>query len=106
MGFVALKMKNYLFGILVFALAFGILSVSLVKGTASSFASSGILSQEVLGTQIPQIEYSLPYAGGVMPDSPLWPIKAARDRAWYIISLDPLKKSQLNLLFSDKRLVS
>jgi len=53
-----------------------------------------------------EIDYQMPYEGKVLPDSPLWVFKAARDRIWYFITASPLKKAELALLFSDKRLVS
>lgn len=53
-----------------------------------------------------EVNYVFPFAGSVLPDSPLWKLKAARDRVWYIITSSPLKKAELALLFSDKRLVS
>lgn len=99
-------MKKFLFGSMVFSLAFAILSVSFMRGISPSFASSGVLSQTVLGEQIPNVEYSLPYAGGILPDSPLWPLKALRDKLWYMVAFDSQKKANLNLLFADKRLVS
>ena len=46
----------------------------------------------------------LPYPGQILPDNWLWYVKAARDRVQYLITTDPLKKADLALLFSDKRL--
>ena len=40
-----------------------------------------------------------------MPDSPFWVFKAGRDRVWYTLTLNPSKKSELALLFADKRFV-
>ena len=50
------------------------------------------------------IDYYLPYAGSVLPDNPLWVLKVARDRLWLAITPGLAKKSELNLLFADKRL--
>lgn len=99
-------MKKFLLGTLIFVLAFGILSVSFLKLSTPSFAISRFVDERVLGINVPEIEYSLPYAGGVLPDNTFWIVKATRDRLWYFITFDNLKKSYLNLLFSDKRLVS
>lgn len=52
------------------------------------------------------INYQFPTAGKVLPDNPLWTLKALRDRIWYLITSSPLKKAELALLFSDKRLIS
>ena len=35
----------------------------------------------------------------------LWPLKAVRDRLWLLLTPAPERKSELNLLFADKRLV-
>jgi len=60
----------------------------------------------VLGTQTTSINYQLPYAGTVLPDNPLWDLKALRDKIWYTVTPSPLKKAELALLFSDKRLAA
>lgn len=99
-------MKKYLLGTLTFILAFGILSVSFLRLSTPSIASNYIISEQVLGEKLPEVEYYLPYEGDVLPDSTLWFFKALRDRIWYAFTFDDLKKSELNLLFSDKRLVS
>lgn len=48
-------------------------------------------------------EYVLPYPG-LLPDSPLYFLKAIRDRAINMLMSDPLKKADFNLLQADKRL--
>lgn len=52
------------------------------------------------------INYELPYPGGILPDNFLWPVKVLRDRAWISFSTNPLKKAQVLLLLSNKRLNS
>lgn len=101
-------MKKYLFGITVFSLAFGILSVSYLKCSSTLFASSETRTGTTLAKIVdkPSVEYSLPYAGGVLPDSSLWPLKALRDKVWSLLTFDKTKRSELDLLFADKRLVS
>lgn len=89
-----------------FALAFGILSVSFLRHSAPSIASNYILTDQVLGAKLPQIDYVMPYPGGIQPDNTLWYAKVMRDKIWYALTFDKLKKSSLNLLFSDKRLIS
>lgn len=49
-----------------------------------------------------KIEYTLPYHG-ILSDNPLYFIKESRDRILDFLTRDPLKKAELNLLFSDKR---
>lgn len=48
-------------------------------------------------------EYQLPYAG-ILPDSPLYTFKAARDRIISFLISDSLRKAEFNLLQADKRL--
>ncbi len=48
-------------------------------------------------------EYVLPYPG-LLPDSPLYFLKAARDNIIGFLITDPLKKAEFNLLQADKRL--
>lgn len=50
-------------------------------------------------------EYQLPYPG-ILPDNPLYPIKAFRDKIVSFLISDPLKKADYNLLQADKRLQS
>lgn len=54
-------------------------------------------------TPAPDIEYALPYPG-ILPDNPLYSIKAARDRIVSFFISDPLKKAEFDLLQADKRL--
>lgn len=50
------------------------------------------------------VEYSLPYPG-VMPDHPLWFLKATRDKTLLFFTTDPLKRAKMTLLLADARLV-
>lgn len=54
---------------------------------------------------VPTIDYTLPYPG-ILPDNPLYPLKAFRDRMVSLLIVDPVKKSLFNLLQADKRLQS
>lgn len=98
--------KKILFGFAVFALAFGIFSVSVMRSSAVSysFATPAPNIEDVLGIKTPQIEYQFPFPGTVLPDSPMWSVKALRDKIWYTLTTDHLKKAEMALLFSDKRL--
>lgn len=91
----------------VFAFAFAVLSISILQSTSITYSFKAKTSgTSVLGLQTPEIDYQMPYEGKVLPDSPFWVLKAARDKIWYSITASPLKKAELALLFSDKRLVS
>jgi len=52
-----------------------------------------------------EVPYTLPYPG-MLPTSPLYFLKIARDRLIAFFIADPLKKAQFDLLQADKRLVS
>lgn len=89
----------------VLLLAFGILFTSVLR-TASvkyefSMPASG--SPPVLGEETVEIDYFLAYPGRVLPDHPLWPLKALRDRIWLFITTNPSRSAELKLLFADKR---
>ena len=104
---VSILIKKYLFGLGVIAFAFAILSVSILESSSITYNFGGIPSASaVLGTQTTNVNYQLPNAGTVLPDNPLWSLKALRDKIWYSITPSPLKKAELALLFSDKRLAS
>jgi hypothetical protein len=91
----------------VFAFAFVILSVSILESSTVSYTySDPTWSQSTLDGEVEQVNYVLPYTGKILPDSPLWSIKALRDKVWYSITPSPLKKAELALLFSDKRLAA
>lgn len=88
-----------------FTLAFGILLVSIFDASVITYPDSEAKTASSGGCDIPNINYYLPPAGRVIPDNPLWKIKALRDRIWFEITPSHLRKAQLALLFADKRLV-
>lgn len=51
------------------------------------------------------VNYELPYPG-ILPGSPLYALKALRDKFLEILISDPIKKSNFYLLQADKRLAS
>lgn len=55
-------------------------------------------------TPTPTLEYAFPYPG-ILPDHPLYFLKAARDRILLFFTYDHVKRTNLNLLLADKRLV-
>lgn len=99
-------MKKILLGILTFTLAFGILSVSFLHLYSPSEASNYIVGQGAVNRIIENIDYEMPYEGKVLPDSNLWFLKVVRDRTNLFFVNDDNKKSELNLLYSDKRLMA
>lgn len=50
-----------------------------------------------------KVEYYLPYPG-ILPDSPLYKLKAARDKVWLWLTFSPEEKAKRELLFADKRI--
>lgn len=57
-----------------------------------------------LPTPTPEkVEYFLVYPG-ILPDHFLYSVKMVRDRVLTFLTVDPLKKAELFLLFADKRL--
>ncbi len=70
------------------------------------FASVSFFSVVSFSTQLAKatekVAYELPYPG-ILPDHPLYIIKIARDRVLEYTTRDPVKKAQLYLLLSDKR---
>jgi hypothetical protein len=53
----------------------------------------------------PSIDYKLPPKNSIEPDSPLWPLKALKDRIWLTVTINPSKKADLYLTLADQRLV-
>jgi hypothetical protein len=99
--------KKLLFISSVVTFAFAILSISILQTTSISYSfTAKTLDSPVLGIDSQEIDYQMPYEGKVLPDSPLWVLKAARDRVWFLITSSHSRKAELALLFSDKRLMS
>jgi len=88
-----------------FTLAFGILAVSVLRTAGVNYVFSKTTTPspapEEVRTEIP---YFIPYAGKVAPDSPLWPLKALRDKVWLAVTTNPTKKAEIMLLLADKRI--
>lgn len=97
------SIKNAILGCSVAAL-FGllILVASLLSATSPRAADQQGLT--VTATQsATAIEYYLPYPG-MLPDNSLYRIKAARDKMRLWVTFDPVKKSELELAYADKRI--
>ncbi|OGG06802.1 hypothetical protein A2872_01060 [Candidatus Gottesmanbacteria bacterium RIFCSPHIGHO2_01_FULL_42_12] len=65
-----------------------------------SFAVSSPVSAEISTNSA---KYDLPYPG-ILPDSPLWPIKDLRDKLIGLVVFDPVIKGQYELRLADKKL--
>lgn len=92
-------------------LAFGILFTSVLKTATVRYSFSETVALEASGTKVLgeadeiKIDYFLPYPGRILPDHPLWPLKALRDKLWLLVTTDIGRKVELKLLFADKRIV-
>lgn len=98
-------MRKYLLGVAGIVLALGILSISLLRSASIRYAYAAPTPPPSNSKiQSETVEYFLPYPGRIAPDSPFWPAKALRDGIWYKLTINPLKRAEIALLFSDKRL--
>ena len=84
-------MKNILWLVL---MVFFILSVSF-SFSLITYSQSIVLNQS-------KVIYELPYPG-ILPDHPLYLLKATRDKMLDVFTRDNIKKAELYLLLSDKR---
>lgn len=55
---------------------------------------------------VEEVGYFFVYPGKILPGHPLWFLKAARDKFWLYLTPGTTRKAELNLLFSDKRLMA
>lgn len=85
-----------------------ILFISILRTAAVKYDYKGKMNEKkgFLSTLPSQVDYDLPFPGSVLPDNPLWNIKVVRDKLWLLITTDPYRKSDLKILFADKRLGS
>lgn len=85
-------------------LVISILRTASVRFTFSEPSPKPEFSQGEDIIQKSEINYTLPPTGNVLPDSPLWILKMAKDRLWMSLLTNQEKKTELKLLFADKRL--
>jgi len=87
--------------------AFGVLMTSILRTASVKYEFSDNLSKtgslKVLGDETVNINYTLAFPGKILPDHPLWSIKALRDKLWLSVTTNPSRKAELKLLFADKR---
>jgi hypothetical protein len=88
---------------LFFALIVLILSVLETSSVKYAF---GAKPDPTAGPREVDVTYELPYPGTVTPGSPLWPLKALRDKVSLEMSGDLLNQANFKLHLADKRLAS
>lgn len=98
-----LKRTLLILGVLMLASA--ILFISIFNSSAIKYPSSNLGEQTENCFDVPEIDYVLPHAGKILPDSPFWKLKAIRDRIWFSATASQTRRAELALLFADKRLV-
>ena len=90
------------FAAVVFGTVILLLSIVAVTDPArvSPHEGEAVVSE---GGAVAEVEYYLPYPG-VLPDSPLYKLKAVRDRIVLWVTFGEEKKAQKELLMADKRI--
>jgi len=79
-----------------------ILSVTFLISLQSAYAEDSL---SPTASPNPTVDYFLPYPG-ILPDNPLYFMKALRDKVVSFFISNPLKKAEFNLLMADVRLNS
>lgn len=101
---VLFNMHHFYRSLFAVALSVLVLFVSIYRITALKYQFSSpndsSIGQAVFASGV---EYSLPYPG-ILPDSPIWPVKAFRERLDLYFTFDPLEKAQKTLFLADKRI--
>lgn len=69
----------------------------------SPFSSFAAIATPTPTPTYKNVDYTLPYPG-LLPDNPLYPLKAFRDKVISMFISDPLKKAKFDLLQADKRI--
>ena len=95
------SIKNALIGCTMAAF-FGllILAISLFSANSPRAAEETFVMS---ATESAAVEYYLPYPG-ILPDSPLYPLKALRDRVRLWTTFDEGRRADLELMYADKRI--
>lgn len=91
--------------------AFGVLGTSVIRTSASTASKnykvtlleSTSAGKTATDTAIQKVDYFLAYPG-ILPDHFLYPLKMIRDRITLFFTVDSLRKIDILLLFSDKRI--
>jgi hypothetical protein len=91
------------FAAMVFGIAILLLSLLAISNPTAVMPQEMIASNAAEMKQVEEVKYYLPYPG-ILPDSPFYKVKMFRDKIQLLLMTDPLKKSQQELLFADKRI--
>ncbi len=70
--------------------------------SSSSFAQSAPYATNE--AKFINVDYTLPYPGSILPDNPLYLLKAIRDNLYNLFIFDPVAKANYDLLMANKRL--
>lgn len=97
--------RRFLGTFFVLIAATAILIISIFTSAAPKYAFDGPIV--LAAVDVPEkIVYVLPYPGSILPDHPVWPIKALRDKVWMMLKTPGIGKIEMNILFADKRLAA
>ena len=97
-------MRKLLLGISVLLLFFTLLmSPAIILAKENSEVDAMSSDQQDATKSAEKINYELPYPG-ILPDNPLYFLKAVRDGIISFIISDPVKKAEFHSLTSDKRM--
>ncbi|MFI5265646.1 MAG: DUF5667 domain-containing protein [Candidatus Levyibacteriota bacterium] len=104
-----MKLRFFLTFIFILALSLALPHVTFAQTTADETekatppAAITLTTTPSVTPAATHVEYDLPYPG-LLPDNPLYNLKALRDKIIEILISDPAKKGEFYLLSSDKRL--
>lgn len=82
-----------------------LLIIFVYVSVVSNYVYADEATSATSATVAAQTNYALSYPG-VLPDNPLYFLKAARDRIVSFLINDPVKRAEFDLLTSDKRIYS
>ncbi len=86
-----------------FGLAVLLMSILSVTNPSSVFPQNNASPAAEIAVVESKVDYYLPYPG-ILPDNPLYNLKAIRDRVRLWLIFDEGKKAQRELLYADKRI--
>lgn len=69
-----------------------------------SFAGRVSAQTPTITPEVKKVDYIMPYPG-ILPDHPLYPLKAIRDKIYDSLLTDLIKKTEFKLLMADKRVI-
>lgn len=93
----------YLFAVVSIIFAAGVLTTSIFRSVGPKYNFSSQVKTETPAVFETNVSYELAHPG-ILPNHPLWPLKAWRDKVWLFLTTDSARKAELHLLFADKRI--